>query len=279
MKELRGREANIVFRDLQDVPGVGLARVDDVVVKMDRALRFAGRARAVEPERRIVPVRRYGSELILPRRQQVLQNARPFGPTVRDDDLHRLLVVAFERFPDSLVVHLVADNDACAAVLHEEAVVHGLEQGVDRDRDGPNAHHGKERRGERWGVVQHQQDPVLPVYAQRPQGVAEPADAAGERPVGDLFVAAVDGDLFRAPGLQVAIDQNARVVPLGDLYHYESPLGYGAAETPRGGLFVRCHGPLDHDRFRLRVVVEGFDTVLLAIARLLQTAEGQLIVD
>ena len=40
MKELRGREANIVFRDLQHVPGIGLAGVDDVVVKMDRAFGF-----------------------------------------------------------------------------------------------------------------------------------------------------------------------------------------------------------------------------------------------
>src|SRR5215203_6589799 len=128
---------------------------------------------------------------------------------------------------------MVADNDACAAVLHEEAVVRGLEQGVDRDRDGPNAHHGEERRWERRSVVQHQQDPVLPFYAQLPQGVAEPADTAGERPVGDLFVAAVDGDLIRATGLQVPVDQNASVVPLRDLYHDESPLGYGlgAAET------------------------------------------------
>src|ERR687897_668548 len=155
MKELRGREANIVFSDLQDVPGVGLAGVD------------------------------------------------------------------------SLVVHLVADNDACAAVLHEEAVVRGLEQGVDWDRDSPNAHHGEERRWEGWGVVQHQQYPVLPVYAQRPQGVTKPADAAGEFPVGDLVVAAVNGDLIHATGLQVPVDQNARVVPLGDLDHYESPLGYG----------------------------------------------------
>src|ERR687890_1128894 len=180
MKELRGREANIVFSDLQDVPGVGLAGVDDVVVKMNRAFWFPSAPRAVEPERRIVPVSRDRVELILPGFQQFLQNERPFGPTVRDDDLHRLLVVAFEGFPDSLVVHLVADNDACAAVLHEEAVVRGLEQSVDRDRDGPNAHHGEERRWEGWGVVQHQQYPVLPVYAQRPQGVTEPADAAGE---------------------------------------------------------------------------------------------------
>ena len=224
-------------------------------------------------------MRRDRVELILSAFQQFLQNERSFGPTVRDDDLHRLLVVTFEGLPDSLVVHLVADDDACAAVLHEEAVVRGLEQGVDRDRDGPNAHHGEERRREGWGVVKHQHDPVFPVYAQCPQGVAEPADAAGEFPVGDLVVAAVDGDLIRATGLQVAVDQNTRVVPFGDLYHYESPLGYRAAETARGGLFVRCHGPLDHDRFRLRVVVEGFYTVLFAIARLLQTAEGQLVVD
>src|SRR5918995_2633550 len=199
MKELRGREANIVFSDLQDVPGVGLASVDDVVVKMNRAFWFPSAPRAVEPERRIVPMRRYGSELILPRCQQVLQNARPFGPTVRDDDLHRLLVVAFERFPDSLVVHLVADNDACAAVLHEEAVVHGLEQGVYRDRDSPNAHHGEERRWEGWGVVQHQQYPILPVYAQRPQGVTEPADAAGGGPLGGLLLGPGKGRPIPAP--------------------------------------------------------------------------------
>ena len=98
MEELRGREANIVFGDLQHVPGAGLAGVDDVVVKVDRALGLSGRARAVEPERRIVPVRRDRVELVLPRLQQVLQYVSSFGSTVRDDDLHRLLVVPSRAF-------------------------------------------------------------------------------------------------------------------------------------------------------------------------------------
>ena len=45
------------------------------------------------------------------------------------------------------MVHLVADHDACAAVLHEEAVVRGLEQGVGRDRDRAHAHSGEEAVG------------------------------------------------------------------------------------------------------------------------------------
>jgi hypothetical protein len=45
--------------------------------------------------------------------------------------------------------------------------------------------------------------------------VAEPADAAGELSVRHLVVAAVDGHLIFAPGLQVPVDDQACVVPLG----------------------------------------------------------------
>src|SRR5919205_2454352 len=71
------------------------------------------------------------------------------------------------------------------------------------------------------------------------------------------------------------------------LYHSDisimrkSPLGcrLGAAKLPPGSPVFRRHGPLDHDRLRLRVVVEGLDAVFLAVARLLPTAEGQLVVN
>src|SRR5829696_6251003 len=61
----------------------------------------------------------------------------------------------------------------------------------------------------------------------------------------------------------------------------ESPPGhrFGTAGPSCGGLVTGDHGPLDDDRFGLRVVVEGLYAVLLAIARLLPAAEGQLVVD
>src|SRR5215216_199634 len=61
----------------------------------------------------------------------------------------------------------------------------------------------------------------------------------------------------------------------------ESPLGYrfGTAELSRCSLVTGDHSPLDDDRLGLRVIVEGLYAVLLAMARLLPAAEGQLIVD
>src|SRR5215212_1452469 len=61
----------------------------------------------------------------------------------------------------------------------------------------------------------------------------------------------------------------------------ESPPGhrFGTAGPSCGGLVTGDHGPLDDDRLGLRVVVEGLYAVLLAIARLLPAAEGQLVVD
>src|SRR5215204_446564 len=47
-------------------------------------------------------------------------------------------------------------------------------------------------------------------------------------------------------------------------------------QSPLGSRF---HGSLDDDRFSLRVVVEGLYAMLLAVARLLPAAEGQLVVD
>src|SRR5215208_1341772 len=71
------------------------------------------------------------------------------------------------------------------------------------------------------------------------------------------------------------------------LYHsgisiiIESPPGYrfGTAELRCSGRLTTDHGPLDHDRLGLRVVVEGLYAVFLSVARLLPAAEGQLIVD
>ncbi|MEJ7735061.1 MAG: hypothetical protein WKG00_38460, partial [Polyangiaceae bacterium] len=114
---------------------------------------------------------------------------RPFRPAAGHDDFHSLLIVAFKRLPDRLVVHLIGDYDAGAAVLNEETIVRGLEQGVDRDRDRSYPHRGEERRGERRRVVQHQEHPVLPIHAQLSQRMAEPVDPACELPVGDLLVA------------------------------------------------------------------------------------------
>src|SRR5215212_1199193 len=61
----------------------------------------------------------------------------------------------------------------------------------------------------------------------------------------------------------------------------ESPLGnrFGTAELSRSGFVSTDHGPLDDDRLGLRVVVDGLYAVLLAVARLLPAAEGQLVVD
>src|SRR5215213_10576297 len=139
---------------------------------------------------------------------------RVFLPAVRNDDLDRLLFVAFERLPYRRVVHLVADHHAGAAVLNEKAVVPGLEQSVGRDRDGAYAHRGEEGRREGRRIVQQQQDPVFSIHAHLPEGVPEPVDAAGELAVGDLLFAAVDSDLISATGLEVAVDENAGVIPL-----------------------------------------------------------------
>src|SRR5215213_1251792 len=61
----------------------------------------------------------------------------------------------------------------------------------------------------------------------------------------------------------------------------ESPLGnrFGTAELSCSGFVSTDHGPLDNDRLGLRVVVDGLYAVLLAVARLLPAAEGQLVVD
>src|SRR5215210_1632631 len=70
--------------------------------------------------------------------------------------------------------------------------------------------------------------------------MAEPVDATGELSVRYLLVAAVDGYLVGAPGLQVLVHDHARVVPFGyrnHLYHSSS----GKAS--------------DHARLRFREVI------------------------
>jgi hypothetical protein len=77
--------------------------------------------------------------------------------------------------------------------------------------------------------------------------MAEPVDAAGKLAVGHLLVAAVDGHLVLASGLQVLVDDNARVVPLGHRDH--------GPHSSLGKAF-------DCDRLRLRIAIERLYPVL-----------------
>jgi hypothetical protein len=180
---------------------------------MHRSLGLAGAARAVEPERHVVLVGVRRRELILSGLQQIFEDPRSFDPAVRQDQLQRF-GVPFQATPDLLVVLQVRDDGAGAAILDEESVVVGPEQGVHRDRDRADAYRGEERRREGGRVVEEEQDPVLLPYPKPFEGMPEPIDAAGKLPVGHLLVAAVDRHLLRAPGLQVFVDDQARVVPI-----------------------------------------------------------------
>src|SRR5215210_7359305 len=121
---------------------------------MDRALRPARRARAVEPERRVVSMRRRGGEFVISSFEQVIESERPIHPAVRVYDPHRLPEVS-RSLTDVPVVHLVGDHDPGAAVLDEETVVASPQQRVYGNGDGPDTHRGEEGDGEGGRVVQH----------------------------------------------------------------------------------------------------------------------------
>ena len=68
------RRFGVTEHGVEHVPGVGFARVQDVALPMDDALRPSGRSRAVQPERRFVAARIDGRQVKGFRRGDVVQS-------------------------------------------------------------------------------------------------------------------------------------------------------------------------------------------------------------
>ncbi len=212
-EELRRGEADVVLGEPQDVLRVQHVGPVRVGMRVDGAFRRAGRARRIEPERRLVGVRgsRFprgsragdiGAEIALPRCERSGRIDHPHRLDVVPAALHRLLERRQQRGR--------YDRGPRAAVRQHERVVVGGEQRVDGDRHDAAVDRAEERDRPIDGVVSEEQQALLapqPVVAQHLREAAHPIRqfAVGEpRAIVDV------GD---APGARrVAADEVRRKV-------------------------------------------------------------------
>jgi hypothetical protein len=121
--QLRRRERHVVLAHAEHLPGVGLARDLDVVVQVHDALRAPGRARAVEPERHVIAVRRRRRQLVVLLGELGLEVGRALGRPARGDERQ---LAPVERVAQHRDAARIGDDDPGVAVVDEVAEVVGL---------------------------------------------------------------------------------------------------------------------------------------------------------
>ena len=195
MEELRGRERDVLIGDAEDMPCVRLTREQEVSVRVDDTLGTTGRARAVQPECDVIAQRVDRLELL--RRLEL----------VDEQQLRRTHL---------LCAHRIDDRQPRTAVLDEVGVVVGPVQRVDGYGHGSDPHRPEEC-GREPGVVVHDEEHALAALDAEVTKRGACAARSGEQvAVRQSLVLTEDRRLVVAPRLEVAIEQEAGVVALGD---------------------------------------------------------------
>jgi hypothetical protein len=212
-EELGRGEADVVLAELQHVLRVQRVGPVRIRMRMHGALRRAGGARRIEPERDVVGVRRrrlrlvcarhVGTE-IAPAGNRLRPADDPHGPDVAARALHRPLEHRQQR-----VRH---DRRAGAAVRQHVRVVSRGQQRVHGDRDDAGVERAEERHGPLDAVVREQQHALLAAQPVLLQDRREPAQRTLELAIRKACTVVDIGDAIRARG--IAGDQVLRQVEL-----------------------------------------------------------------
>ena len=165
VEELGRRVAEVVLGDLEHVPRVGVDRRADVAMGVDDALRPAGRARAVEPERHVVRVRVGGRLQLVGLRRHGVVEAR-VSTRVAVGHEHGQRGAALQRRLDLVEQRRLDDEHLRVAVVEVVGVVVGAVHRVDGDRHRADADRPEERRVEDGRVVEHHHHAVLAADAE-----------------------------------------------------------------------------------------------------------------
>ena len=218
-EQLRDAEAAIGGTDAEHAFPEQLSAHHHVVMQVHAALRGAGAARRIEPERGRIAACLVRHQLGRPFVQQIVERSVPRRRSIADDHdvLERRDVAARDR-GDARQQVCVDDRDAGAGIVENVAVVGRLPQRVQRDRHGADLDRAEERGGEGRRVEEEEDDAFFRPDAESvAEGAAAAVDPLGQVGVRHPLVAALDRHR-RAPALGgVAIDEVARGVErLGD---------------------------------------------------------------
>jgi hypothetical protein len=208
--ELGRREDPVVLGDPKHATGEALARDGDVMLEVDDALRLAGRAGAVQPERHVVAMRRRRIELVDLRRQRTVELHHPVAAA--RDERH---LFASERRAQRLDARRIAHNDAGVGVGDVVAVVVGSVERAHRNRDRAEPDRAEERDREDGGVVEDQQHALLASDAELTQQVPEAIDLAAKVLVAQGRVGRDVGRLVAPSFVDISVEDLAGVVGVG----------------------------------------------------------------
>ena len=164
-------------------------------MEVDDPLRATRGARAVEPERHVVAAGVDRLELL--RRLEL----------VDEQELRRAHLLRARR---------IDDREPRAAVLDEVGVVVGPVERVDRNGDGTDPHRPEKRRREPGVVVHDEEHALAALDAEVAKRRARAAHSREELAVGHRLVLRRGSPPCPAPRFEVAIEQQAGVVALGD---------------------------------------------------------------
>ena len=239
VEERRDGEMPVVLGRAQHGGAVGVARVDHVVLQMDRALRESGRPRAVHPHARVVRRRVDGRQLVVGSREELIerQNVRRAFRAARDHVPQSRCVPP--DIQDLLDERAGGDHRDGAAVVQDVREVARCEQGVGRHGDRADLDRAEECVDE-LGRVQAEDDHALfdadPELAQR---VPAAIDVGAELGVRDRPSLAADGDALVTDAAMRVDERLGGVVPIGQLRKTHRPHGRDYVPRLRRGVIRR----------------------------------------
>src|SRR5438445_8193277 len=222
-EELRGRVGDVVGAQFEDVAPVALDRVQDAPLHVDDALRAAGGPRAVEPERGVVGI---GGER-LPRGRLALDLPPETPAPPRPDGEHRR---GEPREPHLRLEHLghgfARDHGPRARLAHERKVIGGPEEAADQDRHRPGPDRAEERVYVLGTVGKDDEDALLLLDPEPPEGGGPLADALAERAAAHVEAVGLRAQAERDGSIVAAAQDLRGDVDGGDLVDGGQPASY-----------------------------------------------------
>ena len=204
-RHLRGRERAVLGAEAEDAPPDQLGGGDEVLVRVDRGLGRAGRARRVAPVHRVLARRRGGGDARARRAAELVAGhdhvAEPRTSAARRRDARR---------------HVLGDDgDPRPAVPQEELVLAGRHQGVHGYGDSAELHGRPERGRERRRVGEGEEHAVLGVEAATREVRGEGVHAGGQLGVRQRAAAEAERGPRAAALGHVPVDEEGRGVEGG----------------------------------------------------------------
>ena len=193
---------------------------------MHRALRLAGRARGVEPERHVVAGGRRGVILRLVGADEILEQPVAVRIVAGDDDVLEIGAVLDQllEFRKQRLRHHQAFGPAVGQ--HEAVIVLG-QQRVDRHGDDAGLETAEKRDRPVDGVEHRHQHALFAADAQAAQRRAEARHMVGELAIGQRVPAVDIGRLFGAAGGEIALQHvGGEIVIAWDLAHRLGRAGF-----------------------------------------------------